>query len=313
MAWFLGDTLVGKQQSPGVLAPGYGFVHNAVQVQSSACLESKLAGTSAARTDWFPMPNRTDFYWPAGVFADSSNLNLILLLVRPVEREGEGFDFYVAGIRVAPLGADLRAKAIVRPAPLPDTSSAAQFNIPYGNWAAQDGTYVYLYGSARSSGFVISNYVVRAAPNNVVSGPWEYWTGTGWSADSTSAAAMAFEDGSAPMSQLRVTRYGNGWIGIAKRIDGYTEDVTAWYSSSPAGPWQRVPTPAGDGRIATTPIPEPEDLAYGAALVDLPGAGWTVMWNVNALPISEVEANIRRYGPKFVAPSNLPPPTALFP
>src|SRR4051812_34379251 len=34
VAWFLGDTLVGRQKPPGTLQAGYKSVHNAVQVQS---------------------------------------------------------------------------------------------------------------------------------------------------------------------------------------------------------------------------------------------------------------------------------------
>src|SRR5687768_7346252 len=218
--WFLGDTMTGRQQSRGVLAPGYRFVHNALQVQANACLETRMAGTQGARTDWYPQPNGTEYYWPAGSYTDTSGIKLILLLVRPYDRPGEGFDFYVAGIRVASLGSDMRATSISRPAPLPDTSTASQVNIPYGNSAARDSQFVYLYGSVRTSQFASSNYVVRAPVKNVVRGPWEYWTGVAWSSDPAAAAGMQFV-GNAPLSQLRVTRYGNGWLGIAKMIDGY--------------------------------------------------------------------------------------------
>ena len=309
--WFLGDTFAGRQQPPGVLAPSYRFLHNAVQVQSGACLESLMGGVAGTRTDWFAQPTASEYYWPAGTYRDGDGLKAVLLLVRPFDREGEGFDFYVAGIRVAALDANLAATSITRPTPLVDTTSPAQPNIPYGNAVAQDDQYVYLYGSARTSEYIVSNYVARAATANVVSGPWEYWDGTGWSSDATAAVGMTFD--SAPMSQLRVTRYGDGWIGVAKMIDGFTEDVTAWYSLSPTGPWVRVPTANGDGKIATTPKADDDDLVYGASLVNLPGAGWTVMWNINAFPVSEVTADVRRYGPRFAAPSDLETPEELFP
>jgi hypothetical protein len=318
VVWFLGDTYVGRQQPRGKLAPGYYSVHNAVQSQSGGCLDTLMAGTPGHRTDWFTQPSSTSYFWPAGTYVDNGVLNLFLYLVRRVDRAGEGFDFYVAGMRVAKLQSGNRAVSITRPPDLPDTSSPSQLNIPYGGSVAEDDQYVYMYGAITTSQYNSSNYVARAPAADVASGHWEFWDGVAWSTTPSAAKPMSFlngegtEVGGPGLSQLHVTPYGAGWVGVSKRIDGYTDDVTAWFSSSPQGPWQLLPTPDGDGEIATTPTADPDDLAYGASLVNLPGAGWVVMWNVNSLPNSNVAANIWRYGPKFAAPSNLPAPEVLF-
>jgi hypothetical protein len=183
---------------------------------------------------------------------------------------------------------------------------------------------VYLYGTTSYSigvfGFVAEGWLARAPlsqPTNL-----EYFTNPllptvpAWSSDFADAKPMTFTrnavpDG-APLAQLSVVPYGNRYLAGAFEADVFQDEqgrsfVRAWVSDTPYGPWQMVVDGTGQPQtVATFQRRTANQIAYGAMIAQLPGAGWTVVYSSND-PNSGF-SNFTLYRGEFATPAGLPPP-----
>ncbi len=57
-------------------------------------------------------------------------------------------------------------------------------------WLLRDRGYTYVYG-VEDLGASKYQHVARVRGDDLTAKPWEYWTGTGWSADETGVGAGA--------------------------------------------------------------------------------------------------------------------------
>ena len=251
------------------------------------------------------VPDRIDGigYWPTSLvdvsFAQVDQKTVAMFLQRVAER-GDGA-FVNLGPSLAEVTVD--ADGIPHMIGVRDigTDDASRQRIGWGaaSWRADDG-YVYIYGTAnpeRDLVFGWSLHVARATPERIVDvESWEYWTGSSWSSDEASAAAVIPAVGGVEQT-LSVFSDGTAWYAVSKR-DGYLgSDVVIRSAPAPTGPFT-----AGDVVASRPSHPEAGLLAYAAlahpALFPEPG---TIVLSVsrNSTDTDEVAADPTLYRPEF--------------
>jgi hypothetical protein len=200
-----------------------------------------------------------------------------------------GFDWVVRGVDFATLRSDDLALERITAGP---TRLTADDSPPYGLTVLVDGGTVYLYGGGSGG-----QYVARASVASGANGGWEYWTGAAWDGRSGEARPMAL-DGASPAGPLNVVRWGGGYVGTAKTAGILSDDISAWTSPTPWGPWRP------QGRIYTVPAVA-NTISYGGHLVTgVPGAPFLV-YSTN---LTNDRTAIRNYGPHFVTATRVPSP-----
>jgi len=314
--WMFGDTIVGRVLANGSIATGWKLIRNSFVLQDGACLTPLMGGTRGARTEIIPNPEANEWFWPtAGVVeSNGTRLRVVMLHLR-VNGAASPFDFSVVGVVVATY--TLPNLALVATKDLPLAAAPAP---PYGQTVLVDGGYLYLYGSKDASyGYpfkVRLHQVARVAlGNETTPSAWEFaqvdpdTSAVTWSHNGSDATPMLFDpDGSGPnaatidegpRAPLVVTPYAGGYLGTAKLIDAFSDDVSTWFAPSPTGPWSYV------GKAVSGLAGDPtSSFTYGGRIVtDLPGSPPVLIWSQNHEPLSGVIADNSLYKARFAVPA----------
>jgi hypothetical protein len=281
-----------------------------------------MGGTRGARTEAIPNPAANEWFWPtAGIVeANGTRLRVLMLHVRATAAAAP-FDFAVMGVEVATFSLpDLTLLSTS------DLAPAAAPAPPYGQTAFVDGGFLYLYGSrdaAYGYPFKVRYQQVARVPvgNETSSSQWEFahvdpqTQAVTWSKTAGDASPMLFDpDGSGlapatiddgPRAPLVVTPYAGGYLGSAKLIDAFSDDVSTWYAPTPTGPWAYV----GEA-VSGLPGDPTATFSYGGRVVtDLPGSPPVLLWSQNHEPLSDVIADNTLYKAHFAAPADASLPT----
>jgi len=324
VAWLYGDTLTGRIQSDGSLAPGFGLVRNSMVIQQGRCFTPLMGGSQNARTSLIPAPAGF-WYWPSqGVVEQTGSGNVLrLFLYRMTTGDGGEFNFRLVDMQIATFS--LPALQLVDVRSLPTGIQSG----PVDSWGASvlvDGSTVYLY--ANGSGNRTSQdcdpdrerRVARVPLGQLTTGPWEFFDGANWSTNQATAAFLQFVADTPPPATacsvkpwdtLNAVRSPNGGYAAGGKLGELPPphtnsllgtEISEWTAQAPQGPWHYR------GKVAQTspPWPNPDDqYTYGARLLfDLPGGTPTMLYSVNSFgPLGQ---NVWLYGVNFLNPS-LPP------
>ncbi len=305
--WLFSDTYIGKVGPYGLIDSHAPLVHNSFVVQTGACFQPLMGGAPLARSELIPNPSANQWYWPASGIVDGSSLQVFLWHMQSTGGGG-GLNFNVLDMSVATFSLPSLQLQSVTPLTFADSSR------PYGATAmagpGPDGTDVYLYGTNQRD-----DYVARAPlGQETTSSAYKFWTGSTWSAAPTDATSMQWTGvpslpyflsglhGTGPAAQPWVVPYGSGYLATSKSADAFSDDVSVYTASSPAGPWTYAE------QIANTNAPDLQ--AYGAFLLAPTSASPVVVYSVNtSLDQPAPATSIYNYGAKYVAPSaTLPAP-----
>ncbi|MDQ1475963.1 MAG: hypothetical protein QOE62_1192 [Actinomycetota bacterium] len=298
--WLFGDTYTGLSNANGIM-PGWRLVRNTIAVEQKGCFEFRTGGAFAT-DDYLPSPGPGQFYWPNVGIVDAAAgvIRLSVTRVRNVPGPA-GFGFQTMWNEIVTLdlhSLTFRGSTALRTDP---------GHVQWGMSMMQAGGWIYLYGGAGNGYY----YGARTTPAHLLDGTWQYGTGTanGWSTRRADLRPMQFrtftnQPDPGMSAAISVDRYGSGYIVSSKRCEGWCDDVTAWYSKSPAGPWKAVNS--NNGRIATTPA-APGQITYNGHLVHVNG-GWIAVWALNTVSGSYVKDG---FGARDAVPQNLPSPAAL--
>lgn len=209
------------------------------------------------------VPDRVDGvgYWPTSLVEAAPDTTVAMFLQRVAER-GDGV-FANLGPSLAEVHVD--SDGIPHTANVQDigTDDASRQRIGWGaaSWRADDG-YIYIFGTAnpeRDLVFGWSLHVARATPESVFDiESWEYWTGSDWSADESSATAVIPAVGGVEQT-LSVFTEGQTWYAVSKRDGALGSDVVIRSAPAPTGPFT-----AGDVVASRPSQPEAGILAYAA-------------------------------------------------
>jgi hypothetical protein len=314
--WMFGDTIVGRVLADRSIASGWRLIHNSFVLQDGACLTPLMGGARGSRTEIVPNPATNEWFWPtAGVVeSNGTRLRVLLLHLRSTGSTAP-FNFAVVGVELATY--TLPDLSLVATTDLPLAAAPAP---PYGQTTLVDGGFLYLYGSedaSYGSPFKVRLHQVArvALGSETTASAWEFakvdpdTSAVTWSTKPVDATPMLFDpDGSGPdaatiddgpRAPLVVTPYAGGYLGTAKTIDAFSDDVSTWFAPSPTGPWSYV------GKAVTGLAGDPTaSFTYGGRIVtDLPGSPPVLIWSQNHEPLSDVIANNALYRANFATPA----------
>jgi|GEM_PF-3721902 hypothetical protein len=263
IVWLWGDTLRTN-----------GFVHNSGILQTGGCLTVLKSGASEL------IPNLPDgtWYWPSSAVTRGRKLYVFVTHVRAAGGTN-GFGPVGTDLAVFDVGLD-GVPVFDRILPTP-SSDAPQGQIHYGAAAAQgpDG-YTYVYGSRFVSGaFGKAVYLARVPSVGLASlSAWRFWTGSGWSRDTSKAAQIVppTPDGwSSSFSAF--TDPSGGWVVLTKENEFLGRYLISATAPNPWGPWtvsDLVDISSSVDHYLYTPLAHPEEhLASGKVLVTVCNGG----------------------------------------
>ncbi len=295
--WLFGDTYTGPGNFNGNL-PGGRIIRNTIAVQQGNCFQYRTGALFGA-TSYIPDPAPGEYDWPMDGIVDAAAHVVRISAIRVRNFPGpEGFAFQEISNDLITL--DLHTLTYRSSTPMP-----AGGGIRWGTSMMQDSHWIYLYGLGTDNRY----YSARTTAEHLGDGRWQYSTGTSWSTNIAARQPLQFhtatnQPDSGTVASIDVEHYGTGYILSAKRCEAWCDDITAWYSNTPAGPWKAVNS--DDGRISTTII-APGQITYNGHLVPN-GGSWMVVWNVNSVFGFHVPNG---FGTRSDNPQNLPSPAAL--
>lgn len=314
--WLFGDSFIGEVNENNALEPGWRLVIS-VQVQDGACFTPMTGGTTEAPESFFPNEDGL-LHWPGGGYVDTSGPEPVVRVI-------------AVGVVPGTLGEPEANRVFTLSLPelelisiddMPNDVTAGDPNLASN--VLHDGDTVYLYGNRVGSD---DQNVARAPADSIVNGPYEYWTGDGWSEDASQAGPIEYNDPEGPGNRAtgRVIPWGDGYMMSGKlgELWVFTDELYAWYSDSPAGPWTIVEDDNGEPKdIGQHPgFPQSRWIYGGYLATDIPGSSPEepiVIFSTNGAgceddggepctPDNDVTKNVYLYGPHLLNAVGLPP------
>lgn len=161
--------------------------------------------------------------------------------------------------------------------------------ISWGVQLLRVGPWIYIYGD---EGAYLNKYVhlARVHAGDVL-GPWQFYTGTGWSADPASSARLLGEVG----ASYSVTPVDGHFV-LATTDPFLDPQIYLYTAPSPEGPFtgqqEIYDPPKAGGNIYTYNV---------AAHPELTGPGQLVLsYNVNSFSLADLYANINNNRARFI-------------
>ncbi len=285
-AWLFSDTFLGTVNADFSRPTTSPFINNSIVVQDGTSLVATLhGGTVSAPESLVRATQAGEFYWVGDGTVDGGALRVLYNRYR---RTGVGsLDVALAGTALVTFdlpGLTLRG---ITELPLGTT-------VGWGSAMLEDGGYTYVYGTEGTADGMKFAHLARV-PAGGLAGPWQFWTGSGWSTtESASARLMSGVGTSFGIQKV------NGQYVVVTQETGliFHPGFVAYTAATPTGPF------TGPVQLFTAPEPQPGSplIAYDARLhPELAQAGkLLVSYNVNSLTSGDVYADARIYRPRFV-------------
>jgi hypothetical protein len=296
-AWIFSDTFLGRVNPDGSRSDP-SFIHNSIIVQNrggrlTRTLHSgrypqarSLVQTTDGREVEGDPPVGSDWYWLGDGTVEGDKLRVFAL---EFEKFGPGgFDFRWIGTSIATFSLpDLHLQSLT-PAP-------GSRGVEYGSGILEDGEYTYVYGT--EDGGADKWMHVARVPRGHLLGPWEYFTGTGWSDDPQQSARLAHGVG----NEYSVTRVGDAYVLTTMDTSvAFSRDIVASVSCSPTGPWS-APT-----KLYSAPdyaFENPNAFVYNAhahpEFTDGQGR-LLISYNVNSFSFQDLLDDVHVYRARFI-------------
>ena len=289
-AWFFSDTLMGVVEEDGS-QPDLEFVNSSIVVQhKDEIVRTVTGGTGSNPTGLLPPPD-DGWYWlgASQLRDDGSEIQTIFLRF---ERFGPGqWDWRWAENVLGRIDADsLNVEATV---PLPSASG-----VNWASWLSREGDHTLIYG-VEDLGLEKFMHVARVAGDDL-GAPWEYWTGTGWSAVETDSARIM----PGVANEYSVSPFGDGYLLVTQdTLELFSRNIVAYVGCSPTGPFTRIGTlyvtpetglfgTYGNPNIFTYNAHEHPELRDDDSIL--------VTYNVNSFNPDDLYADVTIYRPRFI-------------
>jgi hypothetical protein len=287
IAWMFNDTFLGPVNKNGSLPADAGFIHNSIVVADHHRLTTVIGGTPehpqslVGPTSNPPTPdpaNRTSYwYWNDDGIVDGGKLRLFEAKIVPTNSPPP-FDFAWSGeMDIASFSLpDLRLESV--------TPTYSQDGVNWGTQLLDYGPYIYVYGT-------LNGLRVARARRGQLMGQWEFYTGTGWSADPTSSEVIIENVGTGGMTPVGgqfVYTYTPGLI---------DPTIYVYTAPSPVGPFS-APTaiyrpPEASGNIYTYNVAAHPELSRRPDRL-------VISYNVNSFQLSDLYSDINNNRPRFL-------------
>ncbi|WP_405062910.1 DUF4185 domain-containing protein [Kribbella sp. NBC_01505] len=283
-AWIFSDTFLGPVNPDGSRPTTTPFLNNSFVVQQGQTLKTVTGGTASNPTALVPPP-ANGWYWFGAAQTSDAGRKLDVVALR-FEKTGSGqWDWHWAANYLARF--DSRTYKLLSLTPLPSKA-----NVQWSGWLQRDGGFTYIYG-VEDLGASKYQHVARVRGDDLTAKSWEYWTGSGWSADES--ASVRTLEGVA--NEHSVTKWSDGYLLVTHDTkELFSRRVLGYFGCSPTGPFVKpvelYQTPETGGNHITYNSHEHPDLRSGSKLL--------VSYNVNSLVSDELYADVSIYRPRFV-------------
>jgi hypothetical protein len=287
--WLFSDTFLGTVNPDGSRPEDGPIVNNTFVEQRGDRFRTIHGGTADEPTAVLPPPAEGAWYWLADGQLGTRGLQVVF---QRYDRFGPGqWDWSFTGNVLGRF--DPRDYSQRDVTPLPSATKVA-----WGSWIDRVGPYTYVYG-VRDLGAVKHMQIARVRGDDLRR-PWEFFTGSGWSADEHAAADVM----PGVANEYSVTRYRGLYMLITQDTNAlFSTEVVAYFSCSPTGPFvartKLFDTPEtgasgsyGDPDIFTYNAHEHPELRRGDRLL--------VTYNVNSFDFADDLRDVSIYRPRFV-------------
>lgn len=306
-AWIFSDSFLSPTDGCGVGHEGIchrrrawqPFVNNTMVVQTGDTLNETLhGGTNATpRALIEPISARTaySFYWVGDGTVEGDELRVFvhrypkMPTIPPFSEGNDIATFSLPDLTLQRIDEGVGFDGRVRPWAY-QPGSASPVPIVWGAAVLEDAGYTYVYGTEEYPLFK-HLHVARVRAGALLTEPWEYWTGSGWSQSALASARIL--DGVA--GELSVVRAEGGYRIVTSR--GGIGDVYLHRAPAPQGPWDtglRLFTPPESARGAW---------AYNAKEHPQYSSSERIVlsYNVNGeLDGNDIYDDVHLYRPRFV-------------
>lgn len=290
-AWLFSDTLYGPVNGDGTQPLDTTFVNSSIVVEKDGTPLKTVTGGTGSDPTGLIAPSGDSWYWlGAGLLRDDgSSVDVVFMRF---ERFGPGqWDW---GWKENVLGRlDPHALKVRETVPLPSASG-----VNWASWLSRSGDHTLIYG-VEDLGLTKYMHIARVAGDDLA-GPWEFWTGSGWSDSETDSVRVT--DGVA--NEYSVTPYRDGYLLVTQdTLELFSRNIVGYVSCSPTGPFTRIGTlystpetglfgSYGNPNVFTYNAHEHPELRDGNRLL--------VTYNVNSFDPNDLYADATIYRPRFV-------------
>ncbi|MEV4131875.1 fibronectin type III domain-containing protein [Dactylosporangium sp. NPDC049742] len=289
IVWLFSDTLLGTVNADHSRPRSSPFINNSMVVQDGSALTTTLTGgTASAPQALLPQTADGQFYWVGDGEVEGSNLRVVYNRYR---RTGTGsLDVALSGTVLATFALPSLALTGVT-----DLTPAVGSTVTWGAQLVTDGGFTYIYGSDYVPADAMRFARLARVPAGGLSGPWEFWNGTSWSASAASSARLPL---SGVGTAYGVQKLGGQWVLVTVESNVvFNAQVVAYTASNPWGPF------SGPVDLLTAPEPANQSgvIVYDAHVHPelAPSGKLLVSYNVNSLNDGDLYDDARIYRPRF--------------
>lgn len=287
--WLFGDTFIGEVDENNAIIPGSKFIRNSAVIQDGELLETLVGGSREDPSDFIPTlhPDST-WYWPEHGLVLDDTLRIFMARYTRDPQGAPGFQFRYAGNDIANFtypGLDF-----IGAVPVEHPGSNG---VIYGDRVLEDSGTIYIYGRRNDNPEVNIPYphAARTTPEGFMKQDWEFYDGTGWSAEPGATSRInAFQ----VSQQYSVSTYRGKYILLTQDI-WLSPRIWSFVSDSPVGPWESkklvYTTPESSGGLFTYN-------AYAHPQFDR-DASMLLSYNVNG-DFWSIFSNVENYRPRFI-------------
>lgn len=301
LLWTFADSFVGPVTRRGTRNPNAALYHNLFVVQSGDRFHTVIGGVPGLPSSLYGAAISPDVYLSLASLQTGNELQEFLLeLLAPPGQQAVQLPL---GTLVATYA--LPSLRLLSVQGLADETAAVQWGAAVIQWAGS----TYVYGTT-TDGDDKSLYVARVMGTDLDQ-PWQYWAGTGWSADPSAAAAVA----SGVSGEVSVTQVDGMFVLVTTpTTTSYSPLILFAMACSPTGPFW--PTSIIRASYATGSVGK---RYYGVSdvydydAIDQPafnrGSTWLISYDQNVLNYDELARNVAIYRPSYLWVQLGPRPT----
>jgi hypothetical protein len=289
--WLFSDTFWGPVNDDLSRPRTVPFLNNSFVVEDGNQLQTVSGGTPDDPDSLVPPDEPGTWYWLGAGIRTKESLDIMFL--KYAKTGSSPWDFAWRENTLVRFDPDTLARREMVSMP-----SAA--GVQWASWIQPLGSYTYIYG-VEDLGATKYMHVARVAGSDLAGGPWQYWTGSGWSPDESRSARVM--DGVA--NEYSVSRFHDGYLLVTHDThELFSRNVVAYVACAPTGPFTRAttlyvtPETGADGtygnpNIITYNSHEHPDLRDDDRLL--------VTYNVNSLdPDNDLFDDVTIYRPRFI-------------
>lgn len=298
-AWLFNDTFLGPVNTNESLPPSAPFIHNSLVLSNrlGQPLTTVTGGTPQAPqslvgpTPAGLSPSGTDshWYWNTDGIVEQNKLYVFESEIGPTNSPPP-FDFGQIGMKIATFSLpNLRLQSL--------TPTYGGSTISWGVQLLRQGPWIYIYGV---ESVYLNKYVHLArVPVSDMLGPWQFYTGSGWSSNPALSARILGGVG----ASFSVTPV-DGYYVLASTDPFLDPQIYLYTAPSPTGPF------TGKQEIYDPPQAKGSIYTYNvAAHPELTGPGQLVLsYNVNSFNLSDLYADINNNRARFICVTFTQPP-----